>query len=174
MKTATELQAVKASLEAWRQRVGGKWAALTGRERQILGVGSGVLLLTLVWLALIQPIWRTWKTVPAQRQQLEAQWLTMRAQASQAKSLQALQALPTPEQARQALQAATQSLGAAGQLQFKGDRAELTLKSVSPDALQVWLRQARQGARIRPIEMNIRHEAQGWTGRLVLQLPATP
>lgn len=174
MKTATELNAVKASWDAWCHRVSAKWATLTGRERHILGGGSGVLLMVLVWLMLIQPVWRTWKTVPAQRQQLEAQWLTMRAQANQAKGLQALQTVPTPEQVRQALQTATQSLGEAGQLQFKGDRAELTLKNVSPDALQVWLRQARQGARIRPIEMNIRHEAQGWTGRLVLQLPAAP
>lgn len=160
------------ALVAWRTQAQVRWAAFTPRERVVLAVGAGALGVLALWLGAIQPIWRTWKTVPAQRQQLEGQWLKMRAQATQAKTLQSLQAVPTPEQARQALQAATQSLGAGGKLQFKGERAELTLSGVSPDALQVWLRQARQGARIRPVEMDVRHEAQGWSGRLVVQLLA--
>ncbi len=160
------------AVASWRDQMLTRWGGLTARERVALGSAMAALGALVLWWAVIQPIWRTWKTVPAQRQQLETQWLKMRAQATQAKSLQALQAVPTPEQARQALQTATQALGAAGQLQLKGERAELTLNNVSPDALQVWLRQARQGARVRPLEMEVRHGAQGWSGRLVVQLPA--
>ncbi len=164
----------KADLLAWQAQARARWAQFTARERVILGGGAAVLAGAALWLAVIQPIWRTWNTVPAQRQQLEAQWLKMRAQATQAKGLQTLQAVPTPEQARQALQVATQALGSAGQLQLKGERAELTLNEVSPDALQVWLRQARQGARARPLEMDVRHGERGWSGRLVVQLLAAP
>jgi len=148
-----------------------RWTALAPRERALLGTAVAALLVLLLWLLALRPIWQTWVSVPAQLQETEGQWLRMQAQAAEAQELKTAAPVP-PEQARQALQAATGRLGERATLQWQGERATLTLKQISPAALQTWLQEARQGARARPVETQLQRQDDGLSGRLVVQLPA--
>ena len=112
---------------------------------------------------------------------------------------QQLQATPatSPGDAVGALRTAlTQRLGNTAQLNVAGDRATVTLKGASADALAQWLAQARSNARTTPLEARLTRSAAPaaaaptgnapvtlgsapvamprWDGTVVLALPATP
>jgi general secretion pathway protein M len=59
------------------------------------------------------------------------------------------------------------------QLALVGDRATVTLKGVTADALTQWLAQVRLNVRVLPAEARLRRSAAGtWDGTLVLNLGA--
>ena len=113
---------------------------------------------------------------------------------------QQLQATPatSPGDAVGALRTAlTQRLGSTAQLNVAGDRATVTLKGASADALAQWLAQARSNARATPLEARLTRSAAPaaaaaptgnapvtlgstpvamprWDGTVVLALPAAP
>ena len=112
---------------------------------------------------------------------------------------QQLQATPatSPGDAVGALRTAlTQRLGNTAQLNMAGDRATVTLKGASADALAQWLAQARSNARATPLEARLTRSAAPaaaaptgnapvtlgstpvamprWDGTVVLALPAAP
>lgn len=154
--------------DAWRAR----WQALSERERALVVAAAVAVAALLLWLVLLRPVWRIAQTVPAELAATETHWLRMQAQAAEARELRGLPPL-APDQARQALQAATERLGTGhARLQWQGDRATVFLTQASPTAWQAWLTEIRQGARARPVEMQLRREAQGLSGQIVLELPA--
>ena len=61
-----------------------RWAALPARERRLLLIAGSALLALIVWLAAIQPAWRTLRAAPAQLDTLEAQWQGMQRLAGEA------------------------------------------------------------------------------------------
>ena len=62
-------------------------------------------------------------------------------------------------------------MAATAQLTLVGERATLTLKGASADALAQWLTQVRLNARALPAEAHLLHNAAGgWDGTLVLNL----
>jgi general secretion pathway protein M len=147
-----------------------RWQALSARERLLVagaGVAVGVLL---VWWVALGPVLRTWREVPAQAAALEAQWLDMQRLAGEARELQA-QAPLNAAQAAAALKTATQALGTHGTLTVAGDRATLTLNSVTPEQLRAWLAESRQNAHARPTEAQVTRDDSGLSGRLVVALP---
>ncbi|KAB0581576.1 type II secretion system protein M [Ideonella dechloratans] len=151
-----------------------RWQTLNPRERTLVSAMLAALGLLLLWMVLVRPVWKTWREVPAQAEVLEAQWLQMQRLASEAQQLKG-QSPITAAQATEALQTATQRLGAVGQLAIVGDRATLTLKAASPDQLRSWLGEARQGARTRPIELQLQRDGTGhFSGRVVVALPGQP
>ena len=151
-----------------------RWQMLNPRERALVSAMLAALGVLLLWAAFIRPVWKTWREVPAQAEVLEAQWLQMQRLAAEAQQLKG-QSPITAAQATEALQAATQRLGAAGQLAIVGDRATLSLKAATPDQLRTWLSEARQGARTRPIELQLQRDGTGHlTGRVVVALPGQP
>lgn len=151
-----------------------RWNALNPRERQLVALMLAALAVLLLWLVAVRPAWRTWREVPAQAEALEADWLQMQRLATEARQLQG-QAPVSTEQATAALKAATARLGAQGELSVLGDRATLTLRNASPEQLRSWLAEARQGARVRPAELQLQRDAGGHLqGRLVVSLPGTP
>ena len=157
----------KLDLAPLRQR----WAALSPRERVMVGLAGAALLVLVLWYALVLPAWATWRTAPAQLAETEALWLRMQAQASEAREL-ATQTPISPAQSRQALQAATERLGAHAQLQLVADRATVTLNNLPVTDWRKWLGELRQGARARPLEADLHRSDAGLSGRIVLQLPA--
>ena len=100
----------------------------------------------------------------------------MQAMQLQAQAVQKQPALAFDEAVRALTAATKQTLGASAQLVLAGERASITVKDASPDALAEWLTQARLNARSALIEARIvRASTPGgpvWNGVLVMGLPA--
>jgi len=95
----------------------------------------------------------------------------MQRQASEARDLRAIAPLASAQSVA-ALRAASDALGAAGRLQLSGDRATLTLSGANGTQLRDWLTEARSAARARPVEANLTRGPQGYSGSIVVALPA--
>lgn len=149
--------------------VGRYYRALAPRERMALWLGVGLLSVASLWLVAIAPAWRTVREVPARLEQLDAQLQQMRVQAAQAAQWRARPALP-PGQSQAALSAATARLNETGRLTWQGERAVLTLRQVSGEALQSWLAEARSGARARVIEAELTRSGSGYDGSVIVAL----
>jgi general secretion pathway protein M len=161
--------ALPPALSAWQGAAFARWQALAPRERRLVGIGGGVVLLFLVWLIFVQPAWRTVREAPARIDQLDAQLQQMQRLAAEGRELRNV----TPMAAAQAavvLKAATERLGDRAKLSVQGERAVLTLSGVSGEQLRSWLAEARSGARARPIEANLNRSAQGYNGTLTVAL----
>lgn len=64
-------------------------------------------------------------------------------------------------------------LGSGAQLVLSGERASVSLKGCSADALALWLAQVRVNARSVPSEAHLVRNAAGlWDGSLILNLGA--
>lgn len=148
-----------------------RWQAISERERQLVILMMVVLAVLFLWLVAIRPAWHTWREVPAQREALESQWLAMQQMASEAKDLKSLTPLTTA-QSTAALQAATQHLAGQAQLSIQGSQATVNLHSLTPEQLRTWLSDIRQGARTRPVDVQLQRDSGNrWSGRVVLALP---
>lgn len=154
-------------LAPWRAR----WLALAERERRLVVLMALVVGAGLLWLAAVQPAWRTLRSAPAEIDRLDAELLRMRALAAESQALRGAPRIGL-QQAGNALQAATARLGEHGKLQRIGDRATLSLSEADGDALRRWLDEARSGARARPVEATLTRGVRGYNGTLVVQLPA--
>jgi len=155
--------------DTWRGLVV-RWTALAPRDRKLLTLGGGVLGVFLVWTLAVAPAWHTLRSTPAQLEALEVQLQQMQAQAGEAGALRAVAPVPA-EQARAALTAATERMGAPGKLSLQGERAILTLKSVSRAQLAAWLAEARAGARARVVEASLTQSGPGvYDGSLTVGL----
>ena len=153
-----------------------RWAGLPGREKNGIRLAGLLALAFLLWQFSVWPALGTLRTADAQARALGTQLQAMQAMQLQAQAVQKQPALGFDEAVR-ALSAATkQTLGASAQLVLAGERASITLKDASPDALADWLTQARLNARSALIEARIvRASSPGgpvWNGVLVMGLPA--
>ena len=139
-------------------------------------IGALVLVVAAtLWLALLGPAVRTLRSAPAQHQALDAQLQTMQSLQAQAQALQQQAPLSRADAQRALSQATQQVLGAAAQISVSGDRATITVQGATPQALALWLAQARANARAVPQEARLTRQtlANGtrWSGTLVLTLP---
>ena len=150
--------------------VAARWQALANRERQWL-LGAAVLVLAaLLWWLAISPALLTLRSAASQRLLLDAQLQQMQSLQAQAKALQA-QPRIAPDEARRLLDASVKSFGAAAQLQMVGERATVTFKGASADALAQWLLQVRLNVRTVPSEARLSRGASGnWDGTVTLNL----
>ena len=153
-----------------------RWARLPGREKNLFRLAALVLLAFVVWQFSLAPGLATLHTAEAQTRALEEQMQQMQAMQAQAQAIEKQPALGFDEAVR-ALSAATkQTLGTTAQLAMAGDRASVTLKDASPEALAQWLVQARVNARSFLAEAQlVRGTAAAgpvWNGVLVMGLPA--
>ena len=147
-----------------------RWQSLARRERQWL-LGAAVLVLAaLVWWLAISPALLTLRSAASQRLLLDAQLLQMQSLQAQAKALQAQPRIAADE-ARRLLDASVKSFGATAQLQIAGERATVTFKGASADALAQWLLQIRLNVRAVPSEARLLRGASGsWDGTVTLNL----
>jgi general secretion pathway protein M len=149
-----------------------RWALLAPREQQAVWLAAAAVGLLLLWFVGLQPAWRTFTQVPAQRETLETQWLQMQRMAGEARELKA-QPPVAAAQSTEALKASTDRLGTKAKLLVQADRATLTLTGVSPEQLRSWLAEVRSGARARPIDLQLNRGADGLSGQVVVSLPAS-
>lgn len=153
------------------------WNRLASQERQILVLVLVVLVSAVLWIKVLAPARTTLRTADAQAKALSAQLQHMQSLQAQAQSLQKQPPLGL-DAAIQALEIATQkTLGASAQLSTSGERATVTLKGASADALAQWLVQARVNARSVPVEARLVRASQNgsatptWDGVLLMSLP---
>ena len=150
-----------------------RWRALAGRERRLVLTGLVLLLAALLWWLALAPALATLRTANQQQRLLDTQLQQMLRLQAQAKALHAQPPMALDE-ARRLLEASTrQQFGASAQLTVLGERATLTLKGASADALAQWLSQVRLNARAVPAEARLQRSAAGsWDGTLALNLSA--
>ena len=152
-----------------------RWSRLPGRDKNLIALALLLVLAVLLWQLSVAPSLATRRTADAQAEVLAAQLQRMQAMQAQALALQKQPALGFDDAVRALTAATRQTLGATAQLSMAGDRASITLKAASADALAEWLAQARVNARSVPLEARlVRAPAPAgaaWNGVLVMGLP---
>ena len=156
--------------------LGARWISLPGREKNLIRLATLLILGLLLWQFSVAPSLRTLRTSDAQSKVLAAQLQQMQSFQAQAQALQKQPPLVFDESVRILTSVTQQTLGTTAQLGVAGERATVTLKNASADALAEWLAQARLNARSVPVEARLmRASATGsatWNGVLVMSLPA--
>ena len=152
-----------------------QWTRVAPREKILIRLAAGLLLATLLWLLILAPALATLRSADAQARALDTQLQRMQVLQAQADALQKQPPLGFDDAMRALTSATKQSLGDTAQFNATGDRASVTLKGASADALAEWLTQARVNARSVPIEARlVRAGAAGtatWSGVLIMGLP---
>lgn len=152
------------------------WAGLPGREKNGFRLAMLLVLSFLLWHFSVAPGLAALRNADAQAAILSAQFQQMQAMQIQAQAVQKQSPLGFDEAARALTAATQQTLGTNAQLVMAGDRANVTLKGASPDALAQWLAQARLNARSVPVEAKLMRGATpggtAWSGVLVMAMPA--
>ena len=147
-----------------------QWDGLSAREQRLLLAALAFVASAALWWLALAPALATLRSAEAQARLQEAQLQTMRGLQAQAQQIQAQPPLVAGE-SRRLLEATAKDLGAAAQLVIVGERATLTLKGISAEALAQSLAQARLNARTLPVEAHLLRNAAGtWDGTLVLTL----
>ncbi len=132
-----------------------RWDALGARERRLVLVAALIVGAALLWWIALGPALSTLKNAQAQHNEVDAQLQQMQSLKAQASALAALPKISI-EDARRALDASLkQTLAASAQMVIVGNRATVTLKGASPDALAQWLLQVRINARAVPSEVRL-------------------
>ena len=153
-----------------------RWIRLPGREKNGIRLAGLLVLAFLLWQFSIGPSLATLRSSNAQSKALGTQLQAMQAMQLQTQAVQKQPPLGFDEAVRALTAATKQTLGASAQLVLAGDRASITIKEASPDALAEWLAQARLNARSALIEARLeRASTPGgpvWNGVLVMGLPA--
>lgn len=149
-----------------------RWHSASPREQHLVLAALALLLGALLWWVGLAPALATLRAAPAQHRLLDAQLQQMQQLQQQAQTLKAQPRL-TLNETRRLLQASVKGLGATAQLSVMGERATVTVKGASPDAVAQWLTQVRLTARVAPNEARLVRNATGnWDGTLVLALSA--
>lgn len=164
---APALGTASAGLVSLRQQASNWWRSRSKRERQAVVLVVTLVVLFIVWTTLVQPAWRVAASAPAELDALDAQLQQMQRIAGESRALRGT-APVGPAQAGIALKAASDRLGDKARLNLQGDRAILTLNGVTPEALRVWLTEARAGARARPVEAQLQRGPNGYTGTVTV------
>lgn len=152
-----------------------RWRALATREKNLVRLAVVLVLGLLIWQLSLKPAIATLRTADTQARALDAQLQHMQAAQAQVQTLQKQPALDFDEASRALTATTQQTLGATAQLSMVGERASVTLKDTSPDALAEWLTQARLNARSVPLEARLVHSATPggttWSGVVMMGLP---
>ena len=155
-----------------------RWRQLSAQEKNLVRLAVALVLGVLVWQLSLKPALTTLRTADAQARALDTQLQRMQALQAQAQTLQKQPVLGFDEAVRALTSATQQTLGATAQLSIAGERASVTLKNASPDALAGWLAQARLNARSVPTEARLMRAAAPdsatsvtWSGTLTMSLP---
>ncbi|MDB5885135.1 MAG: hypothetical protein JWR74_1306 [Polaromonas sp.] len=153
-----------------------RWARLPGREKNGIRLAVLLVLAVLLWQFSVAPGLATLRTADAQARAVGQQMQAMQAMQIQAQAVQKQPPLGFDEAVRALTAATKQTLGNGAQLVLAGERASITVREASPDALAQWLAQARLNARSALVEARLvrASSASGtvWNGVLVMSLPA--
>ena len=132
-----------------------RWDALGARERRLVLGATILVVAALLWWIALGPALATRRLAREQPVTLDAQMQQMQSLKAQATTLAALPKVSTQDARRSLESSLKQTLAASAQMTVVGNRATVTLKAASPDALAQWLQQARINARATPTEVRL-------------------
>lgn len=170
------------SLHSWMtplsQGLQAAWSGRSPRERLLLGLGTWVLGLAVLWMLALAPALRTWQEAPSRQAQLDTQSLRLRQLQAQAQGLQKPRAIVRTDAALW-LEKNLAELGPNARISLQGDRATLSLQATPAAALARWLTLARDNAQALPTQAQLQQVSPAktdnpevtWRGSLVLRLP---
>ena len=168
---------------SFQKTLAARWAQLADRERRMVLAALTLVAVAALWWLALAPALSSLRGAEARHRLVDTQLQQMRALQAQAKGLLAQPKLSYDEALRALEASVQQGLGPTARLQVAGERATVTLKGVSADALAQWLAQARVNARAAPSEARlvrtVGFAAPGaaaspanWDGTLVMSLPS--
>ncbi|WP_120966275.1 type II secretion system protein GspM [Comamonas sp. lk] len=175
MKRSVKTLHLSQTLAPLRQR----WQGLAAREQNLLLLAGSLVLLALVWWLALAPALSSLRTAPARHAQADRElqlMLRLQAQAEQLRQQPAGVMGDAPALLQQSL---TAELGTAAQLQWLGQRAQITLTGAPAPALARWLSKVRDDTRATTAEMKLSRApasqnvdaAVRWNGSLLLDFP---
>ena len=154
-----------------------KWNALSSRDRRMLGLAAGFLVLVFAWMVAFEPAWNG-------RQQLARELPTLRTELAQMDQLaaEARTAASAPQQssegASQLRDRIQDSLADAGlsssvaQLEVNGEIIEARFRQADFEKWLFWLDGAVRETRMRVVDVSVTRESAGViSGRRALEAP---
>ena len=149
-----------------------RWNALAQREKTLVAAAAAMVGLALLWWIAVGPALSTLRSAEEQHRDLDNQLQRMLGLRAQALALHAQPRQNRDEAVRAPDASVQQRLGSASRMQVAGDRVTVTLSAVPPDALAMWLTQARVNARAIPAEARLTRNPAGlWEGSVAMNLP---
>jgi general secretion pathway protein M len=145
------------------------------RERKLLTLGAALLIAALVWFLAIAPALQTYRSSSAAHAKLDAELAQMQTMAQEAKRLKERPTLSAAA-AQTWLDASVKKLGKAS-VSVQGVRVQVSFAGAAPEALALWLTEARTGAQLSPMQASWKQSAPSkeqsvlWDGTMVLELP---
>lgn len=147
-------------MDRWLQTLKQALQARSARERRLIALALALGLGAAVWLALLAPVLATWRQAPEMQARLDGQWQQMLNLQAQARQLQKATRL-SREEAQAWLDSSTREVfGGTARWSVQDRQVRLTLQGVSAAALSQWLVQARQNARLLPVQVQIQPGAE--------------
>lgn len=174
----TQKYALKTPLAPLRQR----WSSLAPREQNLLLLAASVVLLALLWWLALAPALHSLRTAPARHAAAELELQNMLQMQAQAELLRQQPQGSGTDARAQLEQSLKTELGSSAQLQWLGNRAQVSLTNVAAPALARWLGQVRDNSHASVAEMKLNRilgdTADGaavtrWSGNLLLDLPGS-
>jgi len=140
------------------------------RERRLFAALVALAVAALVWWLAIAPALQTYRETSAAHAKLDAELAHMQAMAEEAKQLKATPRI-TRAQAQAWLEGSIKKLGKAS-MSTQGGRTQINFVGATPEALALWLAEARSNAQLRPVQANWTRSANVtdslWDGLLVM------
>lgn len=172
--------ALNTALEPLRQR----WAGLAQREQNLVLIAGSILLLALVWWVALAPALQSLRTAPVRHAAADRELQNMLQMQAQAELLRQQPQTNNADVRAQLEQSVKTEMAATAQLQWLGNRAQITLSNTPAPALARWLSQVRDNSHASVAEMKLNRAAVDtadasantaaitrWSGNLLLDLP---
>ena len=172
----SQKNALKTALAPLQQR----WNALAQREQNLVLMAGSIVLLALIWWIAIAPALHSLRTAPARQAAAESQLQTMLQMQAQAELLRQQPQGNSADASTQLEQSLKTELGSSAQLQWLGNRAQVSLSNAAAPALARWLAQVRDNSHASVAEMKLNRNpgesvdgaaVTRWSGNLLLDLP---
>lgn len=167
--------ALNTALATLRQR----WTSLAQREQNLMLIAGTILLLALTWSIALAPALTSLESAPARRAAADRDLQTMLQLQSQAEQLRQRPQAINADINTQLEQSLKAEMPTTAQMQWLGNRVQVTLNSAPALALARWLSQVRDNSHASVVEMKLSRAPADttdatlirWSGNLLLDLP---
>jgi general secretion pathway protein M len=154
-----------------------KWGALSSRDRRMLGLAVGFLLIVFAWMVAFEPAWNGRNQLARELPVLRTDLAQMDQLAAEAKLAAAStpQSSPSAAELKDRLQASLTDSGLSAsllQMEVNGDLIEARFRQVDFEKWLFWVDSAVRDTRMRVVDISLTRDSPGViSGRLALEAP---